>query len=512
MYTMTRVNGRLYRGVIIPELSAACTRYKPRLLVQRQQIAAGLWSERARPKGARLIYIRGSAEEDAMGSHCGPIVSSLLLLALLHSQHFTAAHQQPSAAAKQQSAATQQPSAAAQHPSSAARQPSAAARQPTLAAQQPTLAAQQPSSTARQPSAAAQQPSATDQLAALLAPVVEAVVSRALASERLSGADAGQRALTELGRLEGRLDAAVHGLAELQVHLGRLEGRLAERDSCRPEPESRTEPQSKLEPESERQLEPQSEREPEPESRQESKPAPCEPEPEPEPACERRPAPLPAGPGPYREPAQRACAGSCLQLRDQGDSPQDGVYWFTGMPVPVLCDFSHDGGGWTLLLTVAARDGWNALSVLRRNERSPSLDSNYAILTYADGIRDLGNGSRFAYRIEAKAEQGRRRWGGIWLAPRSYSFVHESPSQTDVSRAAKFNNWDYKDTGVEKRMPWLNLGSGSAVLTTSASSTTQWFGTLVTHETYKGYNFSPWIHEQALHSGRVLYWIREEML
>ncbi|KAF0302628.1 hypothetical protein FJT64_025276 [Amphibalanus amphitrite] len=346
------------------------------------------------------------------------------------------------------------------------------------------LAVHVPPSAAEQlPTAADQLPSAADQLAALLGPVVEAAVSRAMQG----GADAGQRALVELGRLEGRLDAAVHGLAELQLQFGRLEGRLeAAADQnvtcqCSPQQNVKTE---ELQPVTEEQ----------------------------EPFCETSPARLLPGLGPYWEPERRACARSCLQLRDQGGSPRDGVYWFTGMPVPVLCDFSHDGGGWTLLLTVAAREGWNSLSVLRRSERSPSLTSNYAILARADAIRDLGTGSRFAYRIEAQAETGRRRWGGVWLAPRHYSFVHEAPTQTSVSRAAKFNNWEYKDTGIEQRMPWLNMGAGSAVLTTSASATTQWFGTLVTHETNTGYTFSPWIHEQAVKSGRVLYWMREEML
>ena len=328
----------------------------------------------------------------------------------------------------------------------------------------------QPSAAALQPSAAVQQQSTADHVSELLGPVVEAAVSRALASQQLSGAGAGKRALTELGRLEGRLDAVVHGLAELQLQFGRLEGRLEARgeelDRCRPEPE---------------------------------------------PVCESHPEPQTEGTGPYLEPAKRACARSCLQLRDGADM-QDGVYWLTGLPVPVLCDFSHDGGGWTLLLTVAARDGWNSLSVLKRNERSPSISSNYAILKYADDIRDLHNSSRFAYRIEAKAESGRRRWGGIWLAPRSYSFIHESPSQTNVQRAAKFDAWDYKDNGIEQRMPWLNLGPGSAVLTTSASSTSHWYGTLVTHDTNRDFNFSPWIHQQALHSGRVLYWLREDVV
>ena len=74
----------------------------------------------------------------------------------------------------------------------------------------------------------------------------------------------------------------------------------------------------------------------------------------------------------------------------QGGSPQDGVYGFTGMPVLVLCDFSHDGGGWTLLMTARSRDGWNLLSVRSCRERSPSLDDNYSILRHADAVRDLG--------------------------------------------------------------------------------------------------------------------------
>ncbi|KAF0304483.1 hypothetical protein FJT64_023658 [Amphibalanus amphitrite] len=209
--------------------------------------------------------------------------------------------------------------------------------------------------------------------------------------------------------------------------------------------------------------------------------------------------------------AVRACARSCLQLRDQGGHPQDGVYWFTGMPVPVLCDFSHDGGGWTLLLTATTRDGWDVLSVLGRSERSPSLTHNYAILQHANTIRDLGNGTRFGYRIEAQAQTGRRRWGGVWFAPRSYSFLHETPGQTEVSIVRKFDKWAYKDSGIEKRMPWLNTGgTDHAVLTTSKNPWSGWWGTLVTVKTNSEFQHSPWIHPEAVQSGTVLYWLREE--
>ena len=150
------------------------------------------------------------------------------------------------------------------------------------------------------------------------------------------------------------------------------------------------------------------------------------------------PEPVPV---PYEEPAVRACARSCLQLREQGGTPRDGVYWFTGMSVPVLCDFSHDGGGWTLLLTAVSHPGWDALSALSRSPLSPTLTDNYSILQHADAIRDLGTGDRFAYRIETQAEKGRQRWGGIWFAPRHYSFVDETASQTEVSLMRRFDQW-----------------------------------------------------------------------
>ncbi|KAF0295229.1 hypothetical protein FJT64_000668 [Amphibalanus amphitrite] len=154
---------------------------------------------------------------------------------------------------------------------------------------------------------------------------------------------------------------------------------------------------------------------------------------------------------------------------------------------------------------------WDVLSVLGRSERSPSLTHNYAILRHANAVRDLGNGTRFAYRIEAQAQAGRRRWGGVWFAPRSYSFVHETSSQTDVSIVRMFNNWAYKNRGIEKRMPWLNTGGlQPGVLTTSASPNSNWWGTLVTYETTTSYQHSPWIHPEAPQSGTVLYWVREE--
>ena len=259
---------------------------------------------------------------------------------------------------------------------------------------QPSATAQQPASAARQPSTAAPPLSAAEQLSALLGPAVEAAVLRALAAERAAqqqcAADAGQRAL---GRLEQRLDILTRDVTALQTALDAVQGGVTPARGGDTKQERSESPPD-----------PRTEQEPEPES-----------EPKTEPVCDPQPAPLPAGSASHREPERRACARSCLQLRNQASSPQDGVYWFTGMPVPVFCDFSHDDGGWTLLLSAVSQHGWDPFSVLARNRLSPSLTDNYSILQYADAIRDLGTSDRFAYRIETQAETGRRRWGGIWF-------------------------------------------------------------------------------------------------
>ena len=68
------------------------------------------------------------------------------------------------------------------------------------------------------------------------------------------------------------------------------------------------------------------------------------------------------------------------------------------------------------------------------------------------------------------------RWGGLWRAPRHYTFVATNNKQTNVDLVKKFDNWKYDDYGIEKRMPWIS----GAKLTTSWNATgdRQW-GTLI---------------------------------
>ena len=358
-----------------------------------------------------------------------------------------------------------------------------------------------------EPSAAVQPPSAADQLSALLGPAVESAVSRALVAERAAqqqcAVDAGQRAL---GRLEERLDVLSRDVTALQAALAAVQGAAtaARGENGRREP---SEWPPKPKPETEPELEPE---QMEPERRPE-----MEPEPEREPVCDAQPAALPAGSAAHGAPERRACARSCLQLRNQGGPHHDGVYWFTGMPVPVFCDFSHDGGGWTLLLTAVNKHGWDPFSARARNKKSPSLTDNYSILEQGDAIRNLTAGGRFAYRIEAQVEQGRQRWGGVWFAPRQYSFVDETGSQTEISLVRRFDNWNYNDNGIEQRMPWINTRGNHAmhpVLTTTAPDSKNWWGTLVTNVNYQHLKGSPWISPEATLAGTVLYWMKEDIV
>ena len=344
--------------------------------------------------------------------------------------------------------------------------------------------------TASQPesSTAAQQLTASQQLSQLLEQAVQRVLDR-----RPAAADSSQ-----LERLQHRLD-----VLELMMMAGRCEALRPSGDATYQDcqTETKSEPGPKPETEQEPETEPEPEPEPEPES-------------EPEP-CQKSPSPLPADQAPHQQPAVLACARSCLQLRDQGGSPQDGVYWFTGMPMPVFCDFSHDGGGWTLLLTAKTRDGWNLLSVRGRRERSPSLDDNYSILRHADAVRDLGSGDRFVYRIETQAEKSRQRWGGIWVAPRSYSFVAETPDQTNVTCVRRFDTWRYKGDGINRRMPWLSMGTydlGTSVIVLSTNTPGNGWGSLLYDEGTTSYQQSPWSNKDATNSGKVLYWMREDFV
>ena len=66
------------------------------------------------------------------------------------------------------------------------------------------------------------------------------------------------------------------------------------------------------------------------------------------------------------------------------------------------------------------------------------------------------------------------RWGGIWEAPRGFTFTADNNKQTNIQLVKKFDNWEYSDSGIEQRMPWIS----DARLTTSHRAYRSWWGTI----------------------------------
>ena len=82
--------------------------------------------------------------------------------------------------------------------------------------------------------------------------------------------------------------------------------------------------------------------------------------------------------------------------------PLDGV--FTIKPpglheVKTYCDFTTEGGPWTLLVTRKTHGGWDAEKIKQRNSDKPSLHDDFSILGFADAIKDFDKSQVTQYII-----------------------------------------------------------------------------------------------------------------
>ena len=105
----------------------------------------------------------------------------------------------------------------------------------------------------------------------------------------------------------------------------------------------------------------------------------------------------------------------------------------------------------------------------------------------------------FQYRIEA---DGEKSWGGIWEAPRDYTFLSTSDKQTDVKLLEKFDSWDEK-CSLADHMPRLDLSPD--IFLTSASQLSDPSGSIIYNN---GVYQASYLKEKP-NPGVVRYWMRE---